>query len=211
MPFNTTRGAGSAKGYGLTAAVKRKIFFTSRATANTEGETSNFASVTVSSGLTWGYNGGNTDAITITTSGLTAGLLGFSINNRQSGATPHSGVLYVISGSTTGGTILASKAFSVLLPLNNRQTIIEFDHPVLLPPGVYTCAMAWPSAISATRTFRFNTTSRNISSISTQRGTLNVSYSTVSAFNGPGPLGASNGTSHGSSGAGQIVTFKWLI
>lgn len=210
MPLITTTGGGSVRGLGRGRGGPT-VVFTSRAVLTTEGEISNFESVPVTSGATWVYQSINTDAITITTSGSTAGLLGFSINNRASGSNPHVGILYVISGNSTSGTILGQKSFSVLLPLNDFQTIIEFDAPVILPPGTYTCAMAWPEPIIGTSTRRLDTTTRNTSTVTAQGKTLNVFYATTTAFNGAAPLSASNGTSHGATGAGQIVTFKWLL
>jgi hypothetical protein len=216
-PIISTLGSGSARGFGLGRRPlipfnldDASVVFTSRADTITEGDTSNFANITASNEATWGYSGDNTDAITITTS-VEAGLLGFSINNRESGSSSHGGNLYVISGNTTGGNIIAQKSFSVFLPQNTSQTIIEFDDPVILPSGTYTCAMAWPNPISSTRTYRFDTAARNTSTVTVGGRTLNVSYATTSDFSGSGALGDSNGTEHTAQGRGQIVTFKWLV
>lgn len=212
MPFITMRGAGSAKGYGLTAAAAAplsKVVVTSRNGGVSEGESSNFASA--STGLTdgWGYSGNNTDAIVITTSGSTVKISGITINNLISGSNTFTGILYLIAGNTTGGAILGSSNFNVVLPANIGSTMIRFTTPVTIDPGVYTCALAWPNNLSG-RTYRYdNTSNRTSSSVTVGGKTLNVSYSSVAAFNGAGPLGASNGTS--APGAGQCVSYEFLL
>lgn len=202
---------------GARTALPEVVRFSSRNAAVTEGATSNYESNLSSSMISsWGYGGGNSDAIWISTSGATAKLAGFTIGNHVTATNNFTFDLYIISGNSTSGTILASRRFSnvSLNTISSGQTMFEFADPVTLVPGNYTLAFAWPSGFTNGRTFYQTNTSfnRTSSTISSSAKTLTINYwpgNVAVTFNGSGSLGSSNGTNP--SGSGQVITLKWLL
>jgi hypothetical protein len=187
------------------------IRYSSRASNISEGATSNFASAV--SGVTdgWNYGGSNTDAITITTTGATARLQGWTINNHVSGANSFTFRLAIISGSGTSGTILKQETITgrALSTLAQGSTMILFsDGGLDLVPGTYTLCFIWDASQAGARTYRYSGPTRSSSSITGASGTLGVSYSNAS-FGGSGALASSNGTTAG--GSGQNVTLQWFF
>jgi hypothetical protein len=183
-------------------------FYTSRGSQVTEGAISNY--LTINSGSTWNYGGSNSDCAVITTTGVSATLKGFSIGNYASGASNSMNVtMRVISGSTTGGTILKSQSFTAV-PLNTGigQTMVRFTDGILLAPGTYTLAFSWTSAQTFT-SYQYNSGFRSSSSIAVPSGTLGITYGSVTSFNGSSPLNVSNGTN--GTAQGQIVTLEWTF
>lgn len=200
---------------GAQTTIPEVVRFSSRNTAVTEGETSNYLSnLSFSMASSWGYGGSNSDAIWITTSGATAKLAGFTIANYITATNNFTFDLYVISGNSTNGTVLASRSFSNV-SLNTDaggQTMFEFTAPVTLVPGNYTLAFAWPVFLSARTYYQTGSYNRTSSTITGSGKTLTINYwpgGVDVTFNGPDPLDASNGTS--SSGFGQVITLKWLL
>jgi hypothetical protein len=181
--------------------------YSSRNSNVTEGATSNY--LTNSTGITagWGYGGSNADIITITTSGVTASLAGVTIGNNSASTNSYSFILYLISGSATNGTILASRTFTAV-PFNTGagQTLFQFTTPITLAPGTYSIGFAWPSGLSG-QTYYQSSGTKTSSSITTSAGTLNITYANVT-YAGGAPIGVSNGTS--GAGSGQCMTLQWV-
>jgi hypothetical protein len=189
------------------------VAYTSRASGVTEGTTSNFLTTQIMTS-TWNYSTGFTaDAITITTSGSNAILDGWSIGNHNTGSNgTWRFTLYIISGNSTGGTVLKTQSFEnvTLNTATNAQTMLLFTGGgVLLTPGTYTIAIGWGASQSNGSRAKPLGSIRSSSSITVGANTLNVSYSNA-IFNGTSPLATSNGTStDAANGQGQLVTLQW--
>jgi hypothetical protein len=204
-------GPASAPSNSVTPTVPGVVRYTSRLASTSEGSTSDFASN--SSGLTasWNYTGTNSDLITITTSGVSAVLQGWTIGNSVGATNSFDFRLVVISGTTSGGTILKQETFTGLaLSTGIAQTMVLFsDGGILLPPGTYTVGFAWDSPLIGRLTYFANGTIRTSSSVTGTAGTLGVNYGNVTAFSGSGGLATTNGTT--GNGSGQDITFQWRV
>jgi hypothetical protein len=190
-----------------------QIVYLSRNSSVTEGVSSNY---TTSAGMVgspgsnyWAYGGNSTDAITITTTGKTATLNGFTIGNY---VTPNTnsltGLIYIASGSNTNGSQIKSTSFSgIALSTGVGQTMIRFSSGAVLPPGVYTIGFAW----GASQTIQTCTQASSVNRGSSTFNGFTVTY--VNAlFGAPSPYSISNGTSVSPSGQnGQVVTMEWVI
>jgi len=186
------------------------IRYSSRSANVSEGATSNFPTASGMAGG-WGYGGNNTDAITITTTGATAKLQGWTIGNTTAGPNSFTFRLAIISGSATNGTILKQETITArALSTGAGQTMILFsDGGLSLAPGTYTICFIWDTSQPGENTFYMNGGNRSPSSITGSSGsTLNVAYGTAT-FNGSGALGSSNGTTGNSSG--QNITLQWFF
>lgn len=194
--------AGTWPGQGVTR-------FSSRSTVITEGASSDYASSTGGSTTGWGYGGNNTDAITITTSGVSATLQGWTIGNNSAGTNSFTFRLAIISGSATNGAILKQETFTArALSTGGGFTMVTFsDGGLLLTPGTYTLCFIWDTSTSG-QTWYQNTAVKTTSSITGTAGTLGITYGNAT-FNGPGALTATNGTN--GNGNGQVNTLQWLF
>lgn len=183
------------------------LVYTSRANTVSEGGSSDYR--TQASGIvgTWGYNGNNSDMMTITTSGATAKLAGMTLGSLYSGPNSFTFTMYVFSGGSTSGSVIASKSFSAVpVDTSTGQTMFLFDTPVTLAPGTYTIGFAWPSGYANGTTLHQTTgISRPSSTVVGSGGTLIVTYSDPT-LDGPGELASSNGTS---TVYGQVTTLLW--
>lgn len=192
------------------------VYYSSRSTGTTEGLTSNFASSSSGIQTSWNYGGNNADMITITTSGATAKLQGFTIcNYYSSGSNSFTFRMVVISGSSTNGTILKQETFIArALSTGQFQTMILFsDGGISLAPGTYTIGFVWDTSQGSATTYtRAPSINRSTSSISNGTSTLSVTYLDAT-FAGAPPLGTTNGTGAASynNGQGQVVTLQWFF
>ncbi len=184
--------------------------FSSRSTSITEGASSDYTTSTSNSTASWNYNGSNTDAITITTSGVSAKLQGWTIGNNSGGTNSFTFRLAIISGSATNGTILKQETFTArALSTGGGFTMVTFsDGGLLLTPGTYTLCFIWDVSQSGAQTRYQSGGFKTTSSISGVAGTLGISYGDAT-FNGAAALGATNGTS--GTGNGQINALQWLF
>ena len=141
---------------------------------------------TVSIGGGWTHAGTNCDAITFSLSGSgDYELRAMSFGPWQGGVSSPTANYQVTSGSSTGGTILASGTVSV--PTNNANGfnfITLTTAPLLVRGNSYTIAF---DLISST-----NTGNSNANNVNSSYG--NMTYSSTT-FNGSGAFGTSNGTS----------------
>jgi hypothetical protein len=204
-------GPASAASNSVTPIIPAVVRYTSRLASTSEGSASDFASN--SSGITtaWSYNGTNSDLITITTTGVSAVLQGWTIGNSTGATNSFDFRLVVISGTASGGTILKQETFTGLaLSTGAGQTMVLFsDGGILLPPGTYTVGFAWDNPLSGRTTYFASGTIRTSSSVTGTAGTLGVNYGNVTSYSGSGALGANNGTS--GNGTGQDMTFQWRV
>ena len=205
----TGTGPASAASNSVTPTVPAVVRYTSRLASTSEGSVSDFASNSGGLSSGWNYNGTNSDLITITTTGVSAVLQGWTIGNSVGATNSFDFRLVVISGTTSGGTILKQETFTGLaLSTGAAQTMVLFsDGGILLPPGTYTVGFAWDNPLSGRTTYFASGTIRTSSSVTGTAGTLGVSYSNVAAFSGSGGLATSNGTT--GNGSGQDMTFQW--
>jgi hypothetical protein len=206
-------GGGSMKNFGF---AKKKsgssslpsgvIRFSSKFASVTEGASSNYETVSLPSG--WGYSSSVTDAVTVTTSGVSAYFKGTTIGRPNSGSwNSVQIILRVISGSSTGGSVLKQETVTVSATSGTGSVLVEFsDLGYLMTPGTYTIAMSYPNSLP-TNTFYQSGNARSSSSISGTAGALNITYLS-SSFSGPSPLNSSNGTSNT---GGQHIAMKWIF
>lgn len=193
--------AGTWPGTGL-------LRYSSRNTSISEGASSDFATNNSNYSAGWGYGGNNTDAITITTSGVSAILQGWTIGNNSGGTNSFSFKLAVISGGTTNGTILKQETFtSLALSSGGGSTMVLFsDGGIVLTPATYTLCFIWDAGSTTGQTRYQSGGFKTSSSISGATGTLGITYGNAS-FTGPGALATTNGTN--GTGNGQVSTLQW--